>query len=133
MQNRNPLSSASLRNRLLVGVLLLSALGFTVSDFVAQNAMQKFLLQQVDQQLLSVADGALLRVDRAGIQSDSDDENSVAKVAATQAPLRSVPSSVSITLLDPFGNYVGGVGGDLNSQEITDYVVGTLPARAAEY
>ena len=135
MQNRNPLSSASLRNRLLVGILLLSALGFTVSDFVAQNAMQKFLLQQVDQQLISVADGALLRVDRAGIQGDSDkdDENSSAKSAAAETPLRSVPSSVSITLLDPFGNYVGGVGGDLNSQKITDYLVGTLPANAAKY
>ena len=136
MQNRNPLSSASLRNRLLVGVLLLSALGFTVSDFVAQNAMQKFLLQQVDQQLISVADGALLRVDRAGIQSDSDGDelgrNSQSKTA-TETPLRSVPSSVSITLLDPFGNYVGGVGGDLNAQKITDYVVGTLPAVAAKY
>jgi len=75
----------------------LSALGFTVSDFVAQNAMQKFLLQQVDQQLISVADGALLRVDRAGIQGDSDedDEDSSAKSAATETPLRSVPSSVS--------------------------------------
>jgi len=135
MQNRNPLSSASLRNRLLVGILLLSALGFTVSDFVAQNAMQKFLLQQVDQQLISVADGALLRVDRAGIQGDSDedDENSSAKSAAAETPLRSVPSSVSITLLDPFGNYVGGVGGDLNAQKITDYLVGTLPANAAKY
>ena len=135
MQNRNPLSSASLRNRLLVGILLLSALGFTVSDFVAQNAMQKFLLQQVDQQLISVADGALLRVDRAGIQGDSDedDEKSSAKSAATETPLRSVPSSVSITLLDPFGNYVGGVGGDLNAQKITDYLVGTLPANAAKY
>lgn len=136
MKNRNPLSSASLRSRLLVGVLLLSALGFAISDFVAQNAMQKFLLQQVDQQLLSVADGALLRVDRAGIQGDSDRDddrrNSQAK-AATNTPLRSVPSSVSITLLDPFGNYVGGVGGDLNSQQITDYVVGTLPANAAKY
>ena len=136
MQNRNPLSSASLRNRLLVGVLLLSALGFTVSDFVTQNAMQKFLLQQVDQQLLNVADGALLRVDRAGIQGDSDGdvilENSPARAAA-ETPLRSVPSSVSITLLDPFGNYVGGVGGDLNSQKITDYVLGTLPASAAKY
>ena len=136
MQNRNPLSSASLRNRLLVGVLLLSALGFTVSDFVTQNAMQKFLLQQVDQQLLNVADGALLRVDRAGIQGDSDGdvilENSPARAAA-ETPLRSVPSSVSITLLDPFGNYVGGVGGDLNSKKITDYVLGTLPASAAKY
>jgi two-component system OmpR family sensor kinase len=136
MKNRNPLSSASLRSRLLVGVLLLSALGFAISDFVAQNAMQKFLLQQVDQQLLSVADGALLRVDRAGIQGDSDrddDRRDSQAKAATNTPLRSVPSSVSITLLDPFGNYVGGVGGDLNSQQITDYVVGTLPANAAKY
>jgi hypothetical protein len=96
--------------------LFLSALGFTVSDFVTQNAMQKFLLQQVDQQLISVADGALLRVDRAGIQGDSDgDENSSAKAAAAETPLRSVQRSVSFTLLDPFGNYGGGVGGDLNS------------------
>jgi two-component system OmpR family sensor kinase len=98
--------------------------------------MQKFLLQQVDQQLLNVADGALLRVDRAGIQGDSDGdvilENSPARAAA-ETPLRSVPSSVSITLLDPFGTSVGGVGGDLNSQKITDYVVGTLPASAAKY
>ena len=136
MQNRNPLSNASLRNRLLVGVLLLSALGFTVSDFVAQNAMQKFLLQQVDQQLINVADGALLRVDRAGIQSDFDGDKELGAApakAAPETPLRSVPSSVSITLLDPFGNYVGGVGGDLNSQKITDYVLGTLPASAAKY
>ena len=136
MKNRNPLSSASLRTRLLVGVLLLSALGFAVSDFVAQNAMQKFLLKQVDDQLISVADGALMRVDRAGIQGDSDgDERHVrtANSAIPETPLRSVPSSVSITLLDPFGNYVGGVGGDLNAQKITDYVLGTLPSSAAKY
>jgi len=137
MKNRNPLSSASLRNRLLVGVLLLSALGFMVSDFIAQNAIQKFLLQQVDQQLVSVADGALMRVDRAGIQSDHEgiekNGNSPATAKAAETPLRSVPSSVSITLLDPFGNYVGGVGGDLNAQKITDYVIGTLPASAAKY
>jgi len=137
MKNRNPLSSASLRTRLLVGVLLLSALGFMISDFIAQNAIQKFLLQQVDQQLVSVADGALMRVDRAGIQSDNEGieshGNSPATAKAAETPLRSVPSSVSITLLDPFGNYVGGVGGDLNSQKITDFVIGTLPASAAKY
>ena len=136
MKNRNPLASASLRTRLLVGILLLSALGFAVSDFVAQSAMQKFLLKQVDDQLISVADGALMRVDRAGIQDDRDGDtlnsaNSDKKHA--ESPLRSVPSSVSITLLDPFGNYVGGVGGDLNAQKITDYVLGTLPANAAKY
>jgi two-component system OmpR family sensor kinase len=108
-----------------------------VSDFIAQNAIQKFLLQQVDQQLVSVADGALMRVDRAGIQSDNEGieshGNSPATAKAAETPLRSVPSSVSITLLDPFGNYVGGVGGDLNSHKITDFVIGTLPASAAKY
>jgi len=108
-----------------------------ISDFIAQNAIQKFLLQQVDQQLVSVADGALMRVDRAGIQSDNEGieshGNSPATAKAAETPLRSVPSSVSITLLDPFGNYVGGVGGDLNSQKITDFVIGTLPASAAKY
>jgi two-component system OmpR family sensor kinase len=137
MKNRNPLSSASLRNRLLVGVLLLSALGFMASDFIAQNAIQKFLLQQVDGQLISVADGALMRVDRAGIQSDNEgiekNGSSPATAKAAETPLRGVPSSVSITLLDPFGNYVGGVGGDLNAQKITDFVIGTLPASAAKY
>lgn len=137
MTQRNPLTSASLRTRLLVGVLLLSALGLATSDFVAQNAMHKFLLQQVDEQLISVADGALLRVDRAGIQDDGDGDMHNPAATGTNkrvdAPLRSVPSSVSITLLDPFGNYVGGVGGDLNAQKITDYVLGTLPASAAKY
>jgi two-component system OmpR family sensor kinase len=130
MKRLNPLSSASLRTRLLVGVLLLSALGFIVSDFVAQSAMQKFLVAQVDTQLINVADGTLLRLDRAGIQNDDRRDGSEKQ---NIAPLRNVPSSVSITLLDPFGNYVGGVGGDLNSQQVTDYVKGTLPPSAAKY
>jgi two-component system OmpR family sensor kinase len=131
MKNRNPLSAASLRTRLLVGILLLSAMGFVISDLVAQSAMQKFLINQVDDQLISVANGTLLRVDRSGIQDDDDDDNIRNK--GTLPPLRSVPSSVSITLLDPFGNFVGGVGGDLNAQSVTDYVIGTLPPSAAKY
>ena len=130
MKNRNPLSAASLRTRLLVGILLLSAMGFVVSDLVAQSAMQKFLINQVDDQLISVADGTLLRVDRSGIQDDDSDDLGN---KGTLPPLRSVPSSVSITLLDPFGNFVGGVGGDLNAQSVTDYVVGSLPPDAAKY
>ena len=116
MKNRNPLSAASLRTRLLVGILLLSAMGFVISDLVAQSAMQKFLINQVDDQLISVADGTLLRVDRSGIQDDDDDNRGK---KGTLPPLRSVPSSVSITLLDPFGNFVGGVGGDLNAQSLS--------------
>jgi two-component system OmpR family sensor kinase len=36
--------------------------------------------------------------------------------------------------LDPFGNLIGGIGGDLNSNKITDYVKGLLPwPRVAAY
>jgi two-component system OmpR family sensor kinase len=105
-------------------------MGFVISDLVAQSAMQKFLINQVDDQLISVADGTLLRVDRSGIQDDDADDRGN---KGTLPPLRSVPSSVSITLLDPFGNFVGGVGGDLNAQSVTDYVIGSLPPDAAKY
>ena len=56
----------SLRNRLVVGVVILGALGIAASDFAAQTAFRTFLIAQVDAQLESVAGGSLLRLDRAG-------------------------------------------------------------------
>ena len=66
----NPLSLWSLRNRLIVGVVVLSALGFIASDLVARSSLHSFLLAQVDTQLKSVAGGSVLRLDRAGIAQD---------------------------------------------------------------
>ena len=66
----------SLRNRLVVGVVILGALGITASDFAAQTAFRTFLIAQVDAQLESVAGGSLLRLDRAGIDGRNDDEPS---------------------------------------------------------
>lgn len=144
----NPLSLWSLRNRLIVGVVVLSALGFIASDFVARNSLHSFMMDQVDTQLKSVAGGSVLRLDRAGIEpddepvlasevsegvSDSDDESSATlsskhKAKATLSPLRQVPTTMSVTLLDPAGKVLGVIGGDLNTQAISNFVAGFTPA-----
>jgi two-component system OmpR family sensor kinase len=137
---KSPLRKSSLRNRLSVGVLLLSALAFAASGIAVQSSLHSYLMGQVDEQLLSVVGGTTLRLDRAGIARDNEsnerDEESrnkgnPARVAAPPTPLTRVPTSTSVTLIDPFGNIIGGIGGDLNTNQITDYVKGLLPGEIA--
>jgi len=148
----NPLSLWSLRNRLVVGVVILSGLGFIASDVVARNSLRFYLINQIDNQLTSVAGGSESRLDQAGIApeeynptgesaesfSEENDEDTVAKAAAPSTssplrPLRQVPTTMSVTLLDPYGNIVGVVGGDLNTQEISRYIQGFTPGRVLTY
>ena len=126
---RSPFANSSLRNRLTVGVLVLSAFGFAGAGFGAQALLQDYLIQQVDDQLLSVVGGVADRLDQAGIARDDDDDQS----ARASTPLNRVPTSISVTVLDPFGNLVGGIGGDLNSNQVTDYVKGLLPGQVAAF
>ena len=142
----NPLSLWSLRNRLIVGVVVLSALGFIASDLVARSALQSFLLAQVDTQLKSVAGGSVLRLDRAGIAQDenamlpsNNDETSSSPLSAKVqtrsdlSPLRQVPTTMSVTLLNPAGKVLGVIGGDLNTQAISNFVAGFTPAMVASH
>lgn len=142
----NPLSLWSLRNRLIVGVVVLSALGFIASDLVARSSLQSFLMTQVDTQLKSIAGGSVLRLDRAGIASDdnndlpsgTDDEPSTtakskSQTKATLSPLRQVPTTMSVTLLNPAGKVLGVIGGDLNTQAISNFVAGFTPAMVAHH
>jgi two-component system OmpR family sensor kinase len=107
------------------------------SDFAARSALQSFLVGQVDDQLASVAGGSALRLDRAGIAPDENSaipedstENEAgenvrkSKPAPAIRPLRQVPTAISVTLLDPTGNVLGIIGGDLNTQEIGNFVNG---------
>jgi len=137
---KSPLRKSSLRNRLSVGVLLLSALAFAASGFAVQSSLHSYLMGQVDEQLLSVVGGTTLRLDRAGIARDNEsnereevsrNKGNPARVAAPPTPLTRVPTSTSVTLIDPFGNIIGGLGGDLNPNQITDYVKGLLPGEIA--
>jgi two-component system OmpR family sensor kinase len=126
---KSPFANSSLRNRLTVGVLILSAFGFAGAGFGAQALLQDYLIHQVDDQLLSVVGGVADRLDQAGIARDEDD----AQASRATTPLNRVPTSISVTVLDPFGNLVGGIGGDLNSNQITDYVKGLLPGQVAAF
>ena len=125
---KSPFANSSLRNRLTVGVLILSAFGFAGAGFGAQALLQDYLIHQVDDQLLSVVGGVADRLDQAGIARDDDDQ-----AARAATPLNRVPTSISVTVLDPFGNLVGGIGGDFNSNQITDYVKGLLPGQVAAF
>ena len=127
----SPFSRWSLRNRLVLGVVILSTLGFTASGVVAQKQIESFLIHQIDDQLMNVGSGALPRVNLAGIVNDDeyqerrgrperdDDDDDV-----PQTPLDRVPTSTSLTLLDGVGAVVGGIGGDLNTVSVRDYLAG---------
>jgi two-component system OmpR family sensor kinase len=115
----------SLKNRLVLGVVILGALGITGSDFAAQNAFRTFLIAQVDAQLESVSTTSGIRLDRAGILSNR---------AETQAeneplfrpfePIREVPSEISISLLDRDGVVVGTLGGSDSPQQVQNVISG---------
>jgi two-component system OmpR family sensor kinase len=131
----SPFSNWSLLNRLTLGVVLLSAMGFLASDVAAQTLMRSYLTQQMDSELLSVAGGSFPRVERAGIapearryqSGEEGDEND-----APAVPLQSVPSSISLTLIGPAGIILGQIGGDLNSTEITSYLQSITPEQVIE-
>jgi two-component system OmpR family sensor kinase len=128
---KSPISQWSLRNRLVLGIALLSSLGFIASGVVAQKSLESFLVHQIDEQLFSVATGALPRVSQAGIvndeqqdrvrgfssRSDGDDDE-------IATPLTSVPTATSLTLLNAEGNVIGRLGGGLNRVSASDFLEG---------
>ena len=131
----SPFSNWSLLNRLTLGVVILSAMGFLASDVAAQTLMRSYLTQQMDSELLSVAGGSFPRVERAGIarearENQSDDESDDDDAPAV--PLQSVPTSISLTLIGPAGIILGQIGGDLNSTEITSYLQSITPEQVIE-
>ena len=130
----SPFSNWSLLNRLTLGVVLLSAMGFLASDVAAQTLMRSYLTQQMDSELLSVAGGSFPRVERAGIarearESRSDDDGDEDQ---PNVPLQRVPTSISLTLIGPAGIVLGQIGGDLNSTEITSYLQSLTPEQVIE-
>jgi two-component system OmpR family sensor kinase len=123
----------SLRDRLTAGILILSAFGFIGAGIGSQTLLRDYLINQVDEQLLSVVGETSDQLDRAGIEDTSSQESAREFSDSAATPLDRVPTSISVTVLDPFGNLVGGLGGDLNSNQITEYVRGLLPSQVMEF
>jgi two-component system OmpR family sensor kinase len=123
------LSQWSLRSRLTIGIVLLSAIGFMAIFFGTSAALKGYLVNQIDDQLKSVAGGTSVRLDRgAAIQRDSDVEieehHGNRNRAIPPQPLQRIPTTLSVTLLDPNGVIKGSLGGDLATSQIADYVAG---------
>jgi two-component system OmpR family sensor kinase len=135
------LSTWSLRSRLILGIVILSAAGFVLSSFVAQQALRSYLLQQVDSELLSLSQSSLPRIAAAGIIDDPDDNYShhdqvkpeSTPSTSAHTPLRRIPTTTSITLLDRTGKITGELGGDLNAAPINGYLTGITPEVAASF
>ena len=103
---------------------MLSAIGIGVADFAAHTALKSYLIGRIDDQLNSVAGGSFLRLDRAGIEPDRDDDRDGDGISS---PLRRVPSAISVTLLDPTGAIIGRLGGELNTERVERVVAGITP------
>jgi len=126
---RTPLSLWSLRNRLILAAMVLTSLAIVASDFAANAALKNYLVSQVDKQLIDISSTSLTRLDRAGIApSEVEEDSSPFKVLA---PLRGVPTAVSVTLLDIDGKLIGQVGGELGGQNFA--VTGMQSNEVAKY
>jgi two-component system OmpR family sensor kinase len=138
---RSPFRRWSLQSRLVLGVLLLTAVGFIFAGFVAQGALKSYLLQQVDSQLFTITDGVLPRVAASGIEIDEDDFNpeeqrgygAQGRGRGPQSPLNRIPTTTSVTLLDSNGLLVADIGGDFNALSINTYLEGFTPDKAAAF
>jgi two-component system, OmpR family, sensor kinase len=127
---KSPISHWTLVSRLMLGVVILSATGFVASDIAAQNMLRTFLTDQTDDQLQTVVNRSIALVQRAGVANREEaeeqrfDQRADTRALNTEAPLQSVPSSTSITLLDVNGKIVGAIGGDLNEANVANYLTG---------
>jgi len=106
------LSKWSLRNRLILATLALATVAIAASDFAASNSLRSFLINQADNQLNDVVQTSMLRLDRAGIESEISNEGEVQNGFRPLRPLGAVPTTTAVTLLDLDGNIVGQIGGE---------------------
>jgi two-component system OmpR family sensor kinase len=106
------LSNWSLRNRLILATLALGTVAIAASDFAASNSLRSFLINQADNQLNDVVQTSMLRLDRAGIESENSNEEGAENGFRPLRPLGAVPTTTAVTLLDLEGNIVGQIGGE---------------------
>ena len=119
----------SLRSRLTIGIVLLSAIGFAASFYGTSAALKGFLIGQIDNELSSVVGGTAMRLDRGAVIQQNNDEfepgegrHRKAAASAAPQPLQRIPTTLSVTLLGADGSVKGELGGDLTTSQITDYL-----------
>ena len=130
------LNQWSLRSRLTIGIVLLSAIGFAVTFYGTTNALNSYLVGQIDNELNSVVGGTAMRLDRGAVIQQNEDEIEEHRqrrgAAAAPQPLQRIPTTLSVTLLSSDGAIKGELGGDLTSSQISDYLKAFDNAAAVE-
>jgi two-component system OmpR family sensor kinase len=117
----------SLRNRLILVSLSLSAVAILASDFASNTLMRSFLVRQVDSQLTSIAGGSILRLDRAGIDPNFVESEDGANSLTPVKPLGGVPTATSVTVLDVTGKVLARFGGELEGTSTKSPFTGFNP------
>lgn len=134
----SPFRTWSLRSRLTLGIVLLSAIGFFVASFATQSLLKSYLTKEVDNQLAVITSGTFARIEQSGIAHEVNESRHGDDVQrplgkGLGSPLTRIPTSASLTLLDAQGNIIGGIGGDLNATSINDNLAGLLPGQVAKH
>jgi len=123
----------SLRSRLTLGILLLTAFGFILSSVVAKQALEGYLVGQIDTQLITLSKSSLPIIAVAGIVREEEEEFREHRLEGRgrdeepprpRNPFSRIPTTTSLTVLDASGNVTGKLGGDLNTAQIADYLIG---------
>ena len=129
----------SLRSRLTLGIVILTAIAFATASFATQSLLKGYLISEVDKELIAIADASVPRIERGGLgrndEEDNDDRHEIRQRLGLgpAAPLNRIPTTASLTLLDPNGAVIGGLGGDLATTRVADYLVGLLPQEVASH
>jgi two-component system OmpR family sensor kinase len=118
-----------LRNRLILAAMVLAAVAISASDFAANAALRSYLISQVDKELIEISTSSLMRLDRAGIESENSEED-IDSPFTEFRPLRGVPTSASVSLLDVDGRLIGRIGGDLSQKQIAVFGMSIAEAKA---
>ena len=135
---RSPIATWSLRSRLTLGIVILSAIGFIAASIATQSLLKSYLTKEVDNQLAEITSGTFTRIEQSGIAHEVDesrhgDDGQHQRGQGLGTPLTRIPTSASLTLLDAQGTVVGGLGGDLNATSINDNLAGLLPEEVAQH
>mgnify|MGYP000282717470 CR=1 FL=1 len=134
----SPFRTWSLRSRLTLGIVILSAIGFLAASFATQSLLKSYLTKEVDNQLAVITSGTFARIEQSGIAHEVNeerrgDDGQKPLGQGVGSPLTRIPTSASLTLLDAQGTVVGGIGGDFNTTSINDNLAGLLPEEVSEH
>ena len=130
---RYGLSRWSLSNRLILATLALATVAITASDLAATNSLRSFLISQADSQLAEVVETTLLRLDRAGIESEIENEEDYKNNFRPLRPLGAVPTTTAVTLLDSEGNMIGQIGGQFATSSNLAEFKNLTPQKVVSY